>query len=207
MSEPNPAAPSTTEPLEVPNPVLDERRARLFVVFTASRSFFGRGIRVLTGYPVSHALLLFRIPGQYFDDPWLVMEAAGQGFIPSAVRSDELPTWQQAYEVLLPGRELRAIANDMKRASGTKYDWAAIRSWIIPSLLNRLSGRRKLWRPKPRGDGQLYCSEITAKLLGRHGFRGIRSEESAPGELAEDVAKSPDAARWEISELVALIGG
>jgi hypothetical protein len=120
-----------------------------------------------------------------------VTEATGQGFIPSPVRRELISSWKRAFEVLLPQEALRAIANDMLRASGTRYDWAAIRGWIRPSLLNRLPGQKGRWRPKPRGDRQFYCSDVAAKLLIRHGVRGVRCEEVTPGESRSGLVGIP----------------
>lgn len=155
------------------------------VVFTASRSWFGRIIRWATRSHVSHVFLVIPIWDREF-----AIEASITG-----VRIVTLERAWHAVESVwcvqhIEDAKLRAALTKITQQLGSPYDWAGT---FLLGLLNIIGNWLKLrwqrlcfWRTKA-----LKCSELVAFYFWELGYGTNKHEQVTPKMLREWVEKWP----------------
>jgi hypothetical protein len=159
---------------------------RVLICLAASKNWYGRLIRKLTGSKYNHAYIIYT---SYLFGGWWGVEIAEDGVVKLPLEKIKAKYYlndcfEYEYNLDLGLQRTRQMV-------GKKYDWLGVLGFGLKILIKRLF-RRKVDNTLQAG-GRLFCSEYVAsvlKLAGAFGFEKVVPEEMSPGDIAKILLKN-----------------
>jgi hypothetical protein len=157
----------------------------VYICHTAAKGWVSRMIRKITGYPVSHSLVI------YFSelaDCYMIIESSSSthGVLarPAYTRLEYLKESLHTVQLLdLEPHKVVRFLRAMIRHQGMKYDYGLNASWLIRFKWNKWRGINT--RPRFNNKSRYNCSEAIASALRTATSAKLLPVDAVPGELME----------------------